>query len=442
MRRLLFLLLAFFVAASCIDSQTGDDTGIVTDPVSECVVPPSARSGAEVILQWNGFTDDASVILRSASGDETLVYIKVITRSGMIFVVPPGTEPGMYGLFLVQDGEHDLGSIEILPPLIPVSGVSVPSSCMAGETVTVKGTGFKPSSSVVLVGKDGSKHEIEAEYGAGGLSFVVPDDIPEGDYSVYLVQDGNEWLLSESLSVQALSMKKLASVAYQGPYMGTTQIRYTWKVTEDEPLRILLVEATVDAGGNVDEGSYDEYTAVAENAFEMTNDGMEASNDLSMTYSFDQDGRVVTSDVLIYGKSQPTEFTWSYDNDGYLLDVTYVASSGLRTFREISYDKGNLVRFRNTEFVYDDETLKNHPAAPDVVWGYMAVMEKFDPFVYFPYLLGWYDMKSSSLPTAMTIASGTGTVTLPVGYAFDEDGYVVEMKWNDGGPSKVIFSYR
>lgn len=442
MRRLLFLLLAFFVAASCIDSQTGDDTGIVTDPVSECVVPPSARSGAEVILQWNGFTDDASVILRSASGDDTLAYIRIITRSGMIFVIPPATEPGVYGLFLIQDGEHDLGSIEILPPLIPVSGVSVPSSCMTGETVTVKGTGFKPSSSVVLVGKDGSKHEIEAEYGAGGLSFVVPDDIPEGDYSVYLVQDGNEWLLSESLSVQALSLKKLASVAYQGPYMGTTQIRYTWKVTEDEPLRILLVEATVDAGGNVDEGSYDEYTAVAENAFEMTNDGMEASNDLSMTYSFDQDGRVVTSDVLIYGKSQPTEFTWSYDNDGYLLDVTYVASSGLRTFREISYDKGNLVRFRNTEFVYDDETLKNHPAAPDVVWGYMAVMEKFDPFVYFPYLLGWYDMKSSSLPTAMTIASGTGTVTLPVGYEFDEDGYVVEMKWNDGGPSKVIFSYR
>ena len=51
-------------------------------------------------------------------------------------------------------------------------------------------------------------------------------------------------------------------------------------------------------------------------------------------------------------------------------------------------------------------------------------------------------MKSSSLPTAMTIASGTGTVTLPVGYEFDEDGYVVEMKWDDGGPSKVIFSYR
>lgn len=442
MRRLLFLLLALCMAVSCVESHTGDEAGIVVDPVSECVVPSSARCGAEVILQWNGFTDDASVILRAADGDESVADIKVVTRSGLIFIVPSSVVPGTYGLYLIQEGEHYLGDIDVLPPVIPVSGISLPSSCMTGETVTIKGTGFKPSSSLVLVGKDGSRYEVVTEYGAGGLSFVVPDGIPEGEYSVYLVQDGNEWLLSGTLSVQALSMKKLASVAYQGPYMGTTQIRYTWKVTEDEPLRILLVEATVDADGNVDEGSVDEYTAVADNAFEMTNDGMEASNDLSMTYIFGQDGRVQTSDVLIYGKSKPTEFTWSYDNEGYLLDVTYVASSGLRTFREISYDKGNLVRFRNTEFVYDDETLKNHPAAPDVVWGYMAVMEKFDPFMYFPYLLGWYDMKSSSLPTAMTVASGTGTATLPVGYAFDEDGYVVEMKWNDGGANKVIFSYR
>lgn len=204
MRRLLFLLLALCMAVSCVESHTGDEAGIVVDPVSECVVPSSARCGAEVILQWNGFTDDASVILRSASGDDTLAYIRIITRSGLIFVIPPTTEPGVYGLFLIQDGEHDLGSIEILPPLIPVSGVSVPSSCMTGETVAVKGTGFKPSSSLVLVGKDGSRYEVVTEYGAGGLSFVVPDGIPEGDYSVYLVQDGNEWLLSGALSVPCL----------------------------------------------------------------------------------------------------------------------------------------------------------------------------------------------------------------------------------------------
>ena len=112
------------------------------------------------------------------------------------------------------------------------------------------------------------------------------------------------------------------------------------------------------------------------------------------------------------------------------------------TFRALSYQDGNLVRFRNTSFEYADPSLMNDPNAPDVVWGYMAVMEKFDPFVYFPYLLGWYDVRSSALPTAMTIASGQGTVTLPIEYVFDEDGYVIEMKWSDGGANKVMFSYR
>ena len=93
-------------------------------------------------------------------------------------------------------------------------------------------------------------------------------------------------------------------------------------------------------------------------------------------------------------------------------------------------------------FSYDDASLKNHPDAPDVVWGYMSVMEKFDPFLYFPYFLGWYDKTSSALPTSMTISSGTGTVTLPLTYIFDEEGYVTEMKWTDGGSNKVMFTYR
>ena len=86
--------------------------------------------------------------------------------------------------------------------------------------------------------------------------------------------------------------------------------------------------------------------------------------------------------------------------------------------------------------------MKNHPDAPDVVWGYMSVMEKFDPFLYFPYLLGWYDKSSSLLPSSMTISSGMSTKNIPLTYAFDDDGYVTEMKWSDGGDNKVIFTYR
>lgn len=441
MRRILGILLALSVASACIDSRVDGGREFVKDPVSECVVPSSVRCGGEVILQWNGFEDDASVLLRPESGEDVAVDIQVITESGLIFDVPYLLAPGTYGIILIQGGEFVLGSIDVQAPESPVSSVSVPSSCLPGEIVLIKGTGFNASSVIIMTASDGTAYEVETSYGVAGLSIIVPADIPEGEYALILVQEGYEWPLNVTIYVASVA-KMLASVAYQGPYMGQTQIRYTWTVVEGEPLKIVLSEATVDADGSVDEGSYDEYAALSDRSFELTVDGFESTNDLSMTYSFDADGRVVSSDVLVYGNSKPTVFTWAYDAVDCLSEITYESKTGLRTFRALSYQDGNLVQFRNTLFEYADPSLKNHPSAPDVVWGYMSVMEKFDPFVYFPYFLGWYDLKSASLPTAMTVASGQSTVTLPLEYVFDDDGYVVEMKWTDGGSNKIIFGYR
>lgn len=441
MRRLLFILMALFMTVSCVESHSEGDKEIQKDPVSECILPSSARCGGEVILQWNGFGDEASVILRSEGGEDTVTHIQVITGSGLIFDVPYILTPGVYEVILMQDGEYVLGRMEILAPLMPVSGVSFPSSCLAGETALISGTGFDSSAEIVMVGEDGTEYRPDVQHGSGGISISVPSDMPEGEYSLVLVQDGYEWLLDDTMQVMATS-KELAAVSYQGPYMGTTQIRYTWSVAEGDPLKIVLTEASVDPDGTVEEGVYDEYTEVSDLSFELTVDGFESSNDLSMSYHTDDDGAVVSSDVLIYGNDSPTVFTWSYDGQGYLSDVTFMSKNNLTVFRDIAYDSGNIVRFRNTVFEYADPYLKNHPNAPDVVWGYMAVMEKFDPFLYFPYLLGWYDRKSECLPTSMVLASGTSTVTIALSYVYDEDGYVTEMKWYDGGESKVMFSYR
>lgn len=441
MRRFLTILACLMLVLSCVDSKTGGQTEIVTDPVSECVVPETVRCGDDVILQWNGFGQSASIVMRSSSGGETVAEISVITASGLIFNVPYTMLPGIYDIVLVQDGEFILGQIEVLPPDMPVSGISMPSSALAEEVILIKGMGFDSSSRIVFVALDGTEYEIVPEYVAGGLSISLPDYLPEGEYSVVLLQDGYRWTICESFQLISVA-RTLASVAYQGPYMGTTQVRYTWTVIDEEPLRIVLSEAFVEADGSMQEGSYDEYTAVSENAFELTADGFEMSNDLEMAYSQDPDGCVMTSDVLVYGNSSSTEFTWTYDPDGYLTEVTYESKSVLRTFRSLFYDNGDLIQFRNTMFSYDDASLKNHHNAPDVVWGYMSVMEKFDPFLYFPYLLGWYEKTSSALPTSMTISSGTGTVTLPLTYIFDEEGYVTEMKWTDGGSNKVMFTYR
>lgn len=441
MRRFLTILACLMLVLSCVDSKTGGQTEIVTDPVSECVVPETVRCGDDVILQWNGFGQSASIVMRSSSGGETVAEISVITASGLIFNVPYTMLPGIYDIVLVQDGEFILGQIEVLPPDMPVSGISMPSSALAEEVILIKGMGFDSSSRIVFVALDGTEYEIVPEYVAGGLSISLPDYLPEGEYSVVLLQDGYRWTICESFQLISVA-RTLASVAYQGPYVGTTQVRYTWTVIDEEPLRIVLSEALVEADGSMQEGSYDEYTAVSENAFELTADGFEMSNDLEMAYSQDPDGCVMTSDVLVYGNSSSTEFTWTYDPDGYLTEVTYESKSVLRTFRSLFYDNGDLIQFRNTMFSYDDASLKNHHNAPDVVWGYMSVMEKFDPFLYFPYLLGWYEKTSSALPTSMTISSGTGTVTLPLTYIFDEEGYVTEMKWTDGGDNKVMFTYR
>lgn len=441
MRRLLVILMALSMAVSCVESQVEGGKEIQKDPVSECLVPSSARCGGEVILQWNGFTDEASVILRSDSGADEAAELQIITDSGLIFNVPWSLVPGIYKVVLMQAGEHVLGEIEILAPEMPVSSLSVPSSCLAGEVVVISGTGFNSSPGIVLVDEDGTEYMLEASCVSGGISISIPVEMPEGNYGLFLVQDGYRWALDETIFVAA-AVRKLVSIAYQGPYFGSSQIRYIWSIVDEESLKIVLSEAVVYEDGTIDEGSYDEYVAVSEYGFELTVDGFESTNDLSMTYHLDDNGDVASSDVLVYGNNQPTDFRWAYDKDGYLSEITYESKTGLKIFRSLSYAYGNLVQFRNTAFAYGDPSLKNHPQAHDVVWGYMAVMEKFDPFVYFPYLLGWYDVRSVSLPTTMTVASGQGTVTLPLEYIFDSGGYVIEMKWTDGGSNKVMFTYR
>ncbi|MBR5299723.1 MAG: DUF4595 domain-containing protein [Bacteroidales bacterium] len=441
MRRLLTILCVLVLVLSCVDTQTAGQGEIVTDPVSECILPEAVRCGEDVILQWNGFDQAASILMRSSSGEDTVVEIGVITASGLIFNVPFIMLPGIYDIVLIQEGEFTLGRIEVLPPSMPVSGVSMPSSALAEEVILIKGMGFDSSSKLIFIASDGTEYEIVPEYVSGGLSIALPDSLPEGEYTVVLVQDGYRWTINASFQLMSVA-RTLASVAYQGPYSGTTNVRYTWTISEAEPLTIVLSEVLVDADGTIEEGSYDEYTAVSGSAFELSADGFEMSNDLEMSYNIDSDGLISTSDVLVYGNSKPTEFVWTYDAYGYLTEVTYESKSGVRTFRSLFYENGNLVQFRNTMFDYADPTLKNHPDAPDVVWGYMSVMEKFDPFLYFPYFLGWYDKTSAYLPTSMTIASGTGTVTLPLTYVFDDDGYVTEMRWMDGGENKVMFTYR
>ena len=426
MRKILTLLLLTFFAVACNDKDGLSGPG-AENPLSECVLPASALAGGEVLVQWNGFPEDPAISMVSQDGTSYEVEVTVVTASGLVFLVPSSLTPGTY---LVKSGQDELGTMEILPAEMPVTGLKMPSGAKAGEEIVVDGIGFEEGCVAVLVDSDGNEHALETELTYSGISVVIPDDMAEGTYSVYLVQDGMEWLLSGSFPIyKDIVAKTLTCVSYYSPYVGTMTLRLSWEINRDDPVTLTVSETVID-GQEESLEAYDMYVCDAAGLFTLDHDGFEASNDLSMAYDRDSDGVVTKSDVLIYGKKETTPFTWTYDADGFLTDI----SSPTRSFRSFSYEEGNLVRFMNTSFEYSDPALVGHPSAPDVVWGYMSLMEKNDPFICFPFLLGWYDKASAQLPTKMISPSptGTGTVESALAYGFDEDGYPVSMSWTEG----------
>lgn len=437
--RIAYLLLVLSIAA-CSEIKDDARDGFVPDPITECVLPEETSSGSEVILQWNGFAADDRIFLRKEGSDYEM-QVSVITGSGLIFNVPFDITPGVYEVVLVRGGETLIGIINIFPPDLPVSGLTLPGAALAGESIMLGGVGFDDSASLRMTGPDGQDILLESSLTREGLQAFIPEDLAEGEYMLYLLQDGCEWQISSSFLISSAA-RKLLSITTIGPYFGSTEVSYTWTVyDEEEPVRLVLSEALI-SGDERTEGSVDIYEADASGSFVLVSDGFESSNDIKMTYHHDSDGRVTTADVLLYGKSQPTQFTWKYDASGAISGITYESRLGLTSFSEIEYDEGSIVLFKSSQFEYEDPSLKNNPYAPDVVWAYMALMNRFDPFMYFPYLLGWYEVKSANLPTAMTIPNGSSMTVVPLSYEFDDKGYVIQMNWMEGSAkNRLLFDF-
>lgn len=278
---------------------------------------------------------------------------------------------------------------------------------------------------------------MESSLDSRGIVVRIPSVMPEGQYEVYISYMDCEWFVA-AVSVSSAA-KRLVSITYVGPYFGSTEVAYSWTVDE-ESSEIVLTESLVENGVFAENAS-DVYESDGPMSYKLTVDGLEMSNDVSMSYILDTDGKVTASDVILYGNDKPTRFEWSYDADDRLSEVTFISNRGEGTFASLEYQDGNIVRFNSRFFEYSDPELKNNPYAPSVVWGYMAVQEKFDPFLYFPYLTGLYRTDSPLLPTSFKYNDGGGEVTCPLSYTFDDDGYVLEMGWVENrSTSRIMFA--
>lgn len=116
---------------------------------------------------------------------------------------------------------------------------------------------------------------------------------------------------------------------------------------------------------------------------------------------------VISSLFSVYAGGAMLRLSWEIDRREPVTLTEYLVEGSEETAQ--AYDRGNLTSFRNTGFSYDASGMANHPSAPDVVWAYMSLMEQNDPFVYIPYLLGWYTKSSVYLPTSMVLPSPNGT---------------------------------
>lgn len=435
-----FLVLLCAVSALLVSCEKPDgpvNNGPVDNPMDKCEVPAQVRAGGEGTVIWNGFKENAELHLDSEVLGGVQLTIKTITASGMTFSVPAATPEGEYMMILIQDGRHELGKIKVLPMQMPITGLSVPANAQQGETVTISGMGFKEGCRVVFEAA-GEETEMAATLINGGIEVTLPEDMPAGKYKVSLIQDGLTWLLAENFEVyENLVIKQFSAIRYYAPYSEEAQIVMEWAVVRDEPVTFTVSEYYLENGAE-ELNAYDRYVMDASGLIALEHDGFEESNNIEVSYQKDSDGQVTVADVLRYGKKETTPFTWTYDSEGRLLDV----SSPKASLISLEYEGDNLTSFYQMSFEFDADGMVNHPYAPDVVWAYMSLSlyENVEPFLYFPYFMGWYTETSSQLPARIVkpTPDGTGTVTLTLSYEFDADGYVTMMSWVDENENYAV----
>ena len=421
-------MVVVFLWVGCVEKEGASAS--VDNPLSECVIPQSVHAGGEGVIQWNGFNADDVLCLVSSDGSTHTLVVETVTPSGLIFRVPALVPAGTYLMVLERAVRKELGDIEVLAPEMPVTGVKVPSAVLPGDVMVISGLGFETGCRVVLDGMEGAL-VLDAALTADGISVELPEDLTLGTYSVYLEQGGLKWLLGETLEVYDIASEKtLRYIRYRTPYVGTSEIMVEWDIFATDSRALILSEYLVE-GDEPELLCYDRYVSDDAGTFVLDHDGRESSNDIEMSYVRDSDGTVRQTDVLIYGKSKTTPFAWTYDADGNLTEIESPSVS----FRSYGYDAGNLTVFRQTVFEYEESHLVNNPSAADVIWGYMSLKEPDDPFVYVPYLAGWYSPKSVALPSGMSIPSsdGSGMDSCDFSYMFDDEGYVTMMSWQAGG---------
>lgn len=297
----MLMLCAIITFSAC----SSDDDG-PSNPVSNQVVPSSAKIGSEVTVQGNGFASGQTIYLQPEQGAEVNANAKM-TSNGATFTIPYTMTPGKVNVVLkVANDSFTLGSMNLLAADNPISTLSLPADMAIGQEVTFAGIGFAQGDKIVVGDKT-----IDATVTTDGVKFTVPADLAEGEYAVSLVRGNSTWELGkvyayQQRQVESITITDNAMLTMYAPMLGLEEgkLILNFAYNEDGSLKAISSNGAVEW------------------AFEYSGKTITTKNlyDQPIAYTIDDQGRIISSTGYdMYGDA--VAYTWNYDANGYLVSV-------------------------------------------------------------------------------------------------------------------------
>ena len=294
---MMLMLCAIITFSAC----SSDDDG-PSNPVSNQVVPSSAKIGSEVTIQGNGFASGQTIYLQPEQGAEVNTNAKM-TSNGATFTIPYTMTPGKVNVVLkVANDSFTLGSMNLLAADNPISTLSLPAEMGLGQEVTLAGIGFAQGDKIVVGDKT-----IDATIAADGVKFTVPADLAEGEYAVSLVRGNSTWELGK---VYAYQQRQVESITITDNAF-LTMMASKFGLTEG----VLTLNMAYNA-----DGSLQKITSNGNLFWDFNYNGKTVTVD-GYTYTLDDQGRIVSSTAMDMQTGEDVTYTWSYDANGYLTSV-------------------------------------------------------------------------------------------------------------------------
>lgn len=343
---MILMLCAIVTFSAC----SSDDDG-PTNPVTNPVVPTSAKIGAEVTVQGSGFATGQTLLLQPAEGEAVNVNARMSTN-GATFTVPYTMTVGKVSVVLKNGNDiWTLGSINLLAADNPISAMVLPEEMAIGKEATIAGLGFADGDKIVL--GDAADKAIAGTATADGLKFTVPADQAEGEYTVSLVRGASSWQLAQTYVYQPRQIESITISEH--PMLGAYA----------SMLGLEGSVLTLNLAYNND-GSLSGVTSNSNLNWEVAYEGktvtVTGSMSAPLVYTLDDQNRVVAC------TAQGVEYVWSYDANGYLVSVKPEgAADDSELAFGFTYTEGNMSAYNMGEFTNSFSTDKAVRVCPNTV---------------------------------------------------------------------------